>query len=259
MYETLSFEVLDQVARVGLNRPDKRNAFNLQMLRELALAFTTCHRDPDVRCVLLFAHGSHFTGGLDLAEVGPAVREGAPLFPPDCVDPLGIHGPRLSKPLIVAVQGTCLTIGVELLLASDIRLASVDARFAQMEVQRGILPFGGGTWRWPAAVGWGHAMRWLLTGETFAATEALRMGLVQELAEGPELLGKALLIAARVAAQAPLAVQATLRSARLATEEGPASASIAILGEARSLMESDDAREGLRSFLERRPAVFSGR
>jgi enoyl-CoA hydratase len=255
----LTLESRDHVLLVGLNRPAKRNAFDLAMLHDLALAYTRCENDADTRCMLLFAHGDHFTAGLDLAEVAPAVLSGKDLFPGGGVDPFGVSGPRPSKPVVIAVQGWCLTVGVELLLASDIRLAATTARLGQMEVQRGIVPFGGGTWRWPAQVGWGNAMRWLLTGDALTADEALRIGLVEEVTEPERLFDRAFELAAHVALQAPLAVAAVLRNARLAGDRGPEAAAQAVMGEARNLMNTDDAAEGLSSFLERRKAVFSGR
>ncbi|MFH1466277.1 MAG: crotonase/enoyl-CoA hydratase family protein, partial [Pseudomonadota bacterium] len=205
-FATLTVEPRGHLLLVGLNRPEKRNAFDLAMLRELSLAYGLYERDPQLRCLVLFAHGPHFTAGLDLAEVGPAVARGAPLFPEGGIDPLDLMDPRRTKPVVMAAQGFCLTIGVELCLAADIRLAAEGARFKQMEVQRGIMPFGGGTLRWPQVAGWGDAMRWLLTGDEFGPEEALRLGLVQEVVPVEALLERALQIAGRVAAQAPLAV-----------------------------------------------------
>jgi len=258
-YFCLSVERVEHVFRVGLNRPEKRNAFSVRMLRELAEAYTEFERDPEARVLLLFAHGEHFTGGLDLAEVGPAVAGGAPLIPHDLIDPLDLRPPRRSKPVVCAAQGWCLTIGVELLLASDIRLCASDARLAQMEVRRGIMPFGGATLRLPRLAGWGNGMRWLLTGGNFDAQEALRIGLVQEVVEPARLLTRAGELAGEVAAQAPLAVQACLRSARLAQEAGDRAAVDAFEKEVRALMATEDAAEGLMSFVERRPARFAGR
>ncbi len=258
-FETLTAETRDHLVIVSLNRPRKLNAFNLAMLRELSQAYTAYERDPNLWCLLLVAHGDHFTTGLDLAEVGPAVASGQPLFPAGEVDPLDLADPRRSKPVVIAVHGWCLTMGVELCLAADIRLAAKDTRFKQMEVQRGIMPFGGGTLRWPQVAGWGNAMRWLLTGDEFDSAEALRLGLVQEVVDGDLLFERALWIAQRVAAQAPLAVQATRASAMLALEHGPEAAKRGLVDAARGLMASEDAEEGLASFVQRRPARFQGR
>jgi len=254
--DRITLDVHDHVLEIGLNRADKLNAFDLTMLRELSEAFTHYEETSALRCATLFAHGKAFTAGLDLGEVGPAVAKGAPLFPQGQIDPLGL-GRRRTKPLVMGVQGYCFTIGIELCLAADIRIAAPDTTFGQIEINRGIFPFGGATLRWPSQSGWGNAMRWLLTGDRFGAEEALRIGLVQELADDPR--AKAREIADVVASRAPLGVQATLRNAWQAVEEGPREAAQALLGEARVLMKSEDAAEGLKSFIERREAKFTGR
>jgi enoyl-CoA hydratase len=255
----ITSEARGHVFLMGFNRPEKKNAFDLPMLKELALAFTELDRNPELRCGVVFGHGSAFTAGLDLANVAPAFASGSFPMPEGCVDPMATHGPRVSKPVIVAVHGLCLTIGVELMLACDIRVASTDARFGQIEVKRGIFPFGGGCARWVTTCGWGNAMRYLLTGDELDAQEALRIGLVQELVPPERVLPRALELAEAVAAQAPLAVQATLRHARLANEGGAALAAKELMPEALRLFASEDALEGMRSFLERRPGKFTGR
>jgi enoyl-CoA hydratase/carnithine racemase len=260
---TITTEVRGHVFLIGLDRPHKLNAFNLAMLRELSLAFSRYEREPDLWCAVLFAHGDNFTAGLDLAEVGPAVASGQPLFPENGVDPLDLFTPpggaRRTKPVVCTVQGWCLTIGMELLMAADIRVAAKGTRFSQLEVKRGIMPFGGATLRFPQFAGWGNAMRYLLTGDEFGAAEALRMGLVQEVVEDGEQVARAIELAQRVARQAPLAVQATLASARTAVEQDAPAALEALMDQARGLMGSEDAREGVRSFIERREAVFKGK
>jgi len=255
----ITVEERDHLMLIGLSRAGKRNAFSLAMLDQLSRAYARFEDSDDARCAVLYGHGDHFTAGLDLAEVGPAVAQGAPLIPPGGIDPLDLVGRRRTKPVVCAVQGYCLTIGIELLLASDIRVAASDTVFAQMEVQRGIMAFGGATLRLPQVAGWGNAMRWLLTGDRFDADEALRIGVVQEVTPPGEQLVRAVAIAERVAAQAPLAVRATLASSRLATERGVPAAMAGLEAEARGLMHTADAHEGLKSFLERRDARFQGR
>jgi len=248
-----------RIFHIVLDRADKMNAFDLRMLRELAEAVTEYEADESLWCALLYANGDNFTAGLDLAEVGPAVKAGAALFPEDSVDVLSLHEPRRKKPLVMAVQGWCLTIGIELLLSADIRLAAEGTRFGQIEVNRGIFPFGGATIRLPEIAGWGNAMRWLLTGDKFGTDEALRLGLVQEVVPADELRKKAIEIAQTVAKRAPLGVWATLRSSRTAQLEGTDAAVAELLVIARELMDSEDAAEGIRSFLERREGDFKGR
>lgn len=259
MTATITLEKRGHLLLIGLDRAPKRNAFNLQMLRELSAAYAALEADDEARVGVLFAHGDHFTAGLDLAEVGPAVRQGAALFPDDGIDPLDLYGARREKPIVVAVQGICFTIGIELMLACDVRIASATTRFAQMEPKRGIMAFGGATLRFPTMTGVGNAMRWLLTGDEFDALEAHRIGLVQEVAEAGAERDRAIFVAERIAAQAPLAVRATRRAVLAGLEGGRQAGIDVLLPTARSLMDSEDAAEGLRSFVERREAKFSGR
>lgn len=257
----LTVERSGAVLCLGLNRVAKRNAFDLALYAALSEALGAAEHDPEVRCTLLHAHGEHFTGGIDLPAWLPHFREGraAPL-PPGGLDPCGLDPARSrSKPLVMAVQGYCYTLGIELLLAADVRVAADSTRFAQIEVARGIYPIGGATLRLVQEAGWGNAMRWLLTGETFDAAEALRIGVVQSVVPHGEQFATALRIAQTIAAQAPLAVQATLCSARLQRDAAEAGAVARLLPDMLPLLASEDAREGLQAFLERRPGRFTGR
>ncbi len=249
----------DRVFHIVLDRADKMNAFDLRMLRELAEAVTEYEADESLWCAVVYANGDNFTAGLDLAEVGPAVASGAALFPEGSIDVLGLGEPKRKKPLIMAAQGWCLTIGIELMLAADIRLCAEGTRFGQIEINRGIFPFGGATIRLPQIAGWGNAMRWLLTGDRFDAAEALRIGLVQEVVPADQLRDKALQLARTVAKRAPLGVQATIRSSRTAAHRGVDAAIAELLVIARELMNTEDAAEGVRSFIERREGDFKGR
>jgi len=258
-YERITTEVRGHVFLIGLNRPDKLNAFDAQMLRELAAAYTAYEENHDLWCGVLFAHGRAFTAGLDLAGMMPLLARGESIAPAGSIDPWGVMGPPVSKPMVCAVHGRCLTAGIELMLACDIRVAARDAVFAQIEIKRGILPFGGATIRMPQVAGWGNAMRYLLTGDEFNAEEAYRLGLVQEVVEPGEELARAVALAETVAQQAPLGVQGTLASARQALAEGPAAAAASLLPTLQALIKTEDAQEGVLSFLQRRTARFNGR
>jgi enoyl-CoA hydratase/carnithine racemase len=245
---------------IGLNRADKRNAADVAMLEQLALAYGELDRDPDLRVGVVYAHGDHFTGGLDLADVAPRIGpNGLAMVPEGGIHPWGMDGSRVRKPVVLAVQGTCLTLGIELALASDIVIAASDTVFAQLEVARAIMPFGGATTRFAATAGWGNAMRWMLTGDRFDAAEAHRMGLVQEVVEPGTQLERARALAGRIAAQAPLAVQATLANARLAVRDGEAAAEALLPGELVRLVQTEDARIGMQAFLTRTDPEFVGR
>jgi enoyl-CoA hydratase len=255
----ITLEYRGHLALLGIHRPEKRNAFDLAMLRAFSAAMTEADRHPDVRCMVVLAAGDHFTAGLDLANVGPAIASGERLFPEGTIDPWATQGEIRRKPLIVAVQGLCFTLGIELILAADIAVAAEGTRFAQIEIKRGIFPFGGATLRFHQRAGWGNAMRWLLTGDEFDAREAYRIGLVQEVVEPGRQHERALAIAETVAKQAPLGVQATLASARQTLSEGPMAAANALLPKMMELSQTEDAMEGVQSFIERREGRFTGR
>lgn len=259
--EKVTTEKRGHLFLMGLNRPEKRNAFDVEMFGQLAAAYGTLQHDDDLRCGILFAHGDHFTGGLDLPQWAPIFAEGKPFTLPDGgLDPLALDETRLlNKPVVMAVQGICFTIGLELLLATDIRVAAQDTRFAQIEIKRGIYPVGGATVRFVQEIGWGNAMRYLLTGDEFGADEAYRLGLVQKVVPAGQQLVAAVSLAETIAAQAPLGVYATLASSRLARREGERAAFARLLPDLLPLMQSEDAQEGVLSFIQRRPAQFKGR
>ena len=242
---------------IGLNRPEKRNAADLAMLHQLAQAYTLLHTDAELRVGVVHAVGEHFTGGLDLADVGPALASGsADLLPPGTIDPWGLATEPVAKPVVLAVQGTCLTLGVELALASDVVVAAAGTRFAQLEVSRGIMAFGGATLRLPR-LGWGDAMRWLLTGDSFDAAEALRIGLVQQVVPDGDQLDAAVALAERIAAQAPLAVQATLANARLALTD-PRAAVGRLHPVVAMLARTSDAQRAIAGYLGGQRVDFTG-
>ena len=249
------------VLLMGLDRTSKHNAVDLNMFAELAKAYGELEGDQELRCGVVFAHGDNFTAGVDLAQWAPVFASGQmPELPDGAINPLGFDDEtRVSKPIIVAVQGLCLTIGIELLLSTDIRVAAENTRFAQIEIKRGIYPVGGATVRLIQEVGWSNAMRYLLTGDEFTAQEAQRMGLVQEVTPAGQQLERAIALAETIAKQAPLGVYATLKSARLARRQGEAAAFARLLPDLGPIMASEDAQEGVLSFLERREAKFKGR
>ena len=253
----LETKIDGHVLHMVLNRPEKMNAFNLEMLAALAEAYTQLETQENVRCGVLYAHGDHFTAGLDLGEVGPHVKAGNSLFPADKIDPAQVSGRKRTKPVVMAVQGYCLTLGIELILAADICVAATQTKFGQIEIKRGIYPFCGATIRLMQRAGWGNAMRYLLTGDMFDAQEAYRIGLVQEINENP--IEAAIQMATTISEQAPLGVYGTLKNAQIALDEGEEAAKQALMPAAIELMNSEDANEGLQSFLERRKANFKGK
>jgi enoyl-CoA hydratase/carnithine racemase len=258
----LTGERRGHVLLIGLNRPAKRNAFDLDLYRDLAAAYGQLDADPELRCGLLHAHGEHFTAGLELNQWAADLGKGKfPDIAAGACEPFGLDpARRLSKPMVVAAQGICFTAGIELMLAADVRVAAEGVRFGQIEVRRGIYAVGGATIRMVQEFGWGNAQRYLLTGDEFGAAEALRIGLVQEVAPTPQAaFERALVIAQTIASQAPLAVRASLQSSRLSRAAAEQAAITRFFADLLPLMHTEDVQEGVRSFLERREARFTGR
>jgi enoyl-CoA hydratase len=251
----ITTQVHGRVLAITIDRPAKYNGFTPKMLHELAGAYTRLERDAELWVGVLTAEGKHFTAGLELSKFDIT----DPLIHPGQVDPLDMHGERRSKPIVAAVHGICFTIGIELMLAADIVVAERGVRFAQLEVQRGLMAYGGATIRMVERAGWGNAMRYLLTGDEFDGETALRLGFVQELVDEGQGRARALALANRIAEQAPLAVRASRRSAHWAVERGFAAALTAMPEQVASLAASEDFAEGVRSFVERRPGKYVGR
>jgi enoyl-CoA hydratase/carnithine racemase len=245
--------------RIHIRRPEKMNALSRSMFHQLAGALHTLSKDPELRVGVIFAEGPHFTSGVDLLDWKEAFAAGTP-FPiaEHELDPFGISGPRLQKPLVIAMQGRCYTWGWELMLNCDIRIAAGDTRFAMLEVKRGFYACGGATLRLPQEIGWARAQRYLLTGDEMSAEQALEFGMINELCEPGEQLARAIEIAERIAAAAPLGVQGSLASARQAWLHGELSEISRMFPRLATIMQSEDVQEGVRSFIERRPAVFRG-
>jgi enoyl-CoA hydratase/carnithine racemase len=248
------------VLEIRVDRPQKLNALSPDMYKDICLALGRLERDEALRVALICAEGKHFTAGIELDLWAPIFASGQKFpLPEGGIDLFGLQGPRSSKPLVMAMQGYCYTWGVEMMLATDVRIAAQDTRFAMLEVKRGLYPCGGATLRLPRQMGWGNAQRYLLTGDPWTADEAHRTGLVQQLVPAGEQYAAALDVAQRIAAAAPLGVRAVLRSSRLAWVEGEPAGNAALFDDMAAVMGSEDLQEGVRSFVERRDGVFKGR
>lgn len=247
------------ILKISMARPEKYNAFTVEMYHQIALAYGQLNDDPELRVGLFYGEGDHFTSGLELTDWAKTLSAGSlPPLPTGAIDPFGLSGPKLSKPIVMAVQGYCYTCGVEMMLNTDIRIAANNTRFSQLEVQRGLYACGGATIRLQRELGWANAQRYLLTGDEWSAQEAFRMGMIQELCEPGEQFNKALEIAERIANAAPLGVQGSLRSSQIARDEGELAAIDRLFTDLVPVMASDDMKEGIQSFIERRPAKFKG-
>jgi enoyl-CoA hydratase/carnithine racemase len=255
----IAIETRGALGVVTLNRPEKRNAFTLEMFKALTDGLTALDADPAIRAVVVHAAGPDFTTGLDLADVAPIFAQGLAPFSNLAVDPWEVVGRARTKPLIVAVQGRCYTLGLELALAADSCVAANDTVFAFREVRVGIIPLGGGVVRLLQTIGWSATMRYVLTGDDIGVDDALRMHLVQEIVPPGAQLARALAIAEQMAAQPPLAVQALLAHAREALELGRRAALAHIPARGRALLGTADTREAMTALFERRAGIFHGR
>jgi enoyl-CoA hydratase/carnithine racemase len=250
-------ERLDHILKVVIDNPAKKNAFVPEMMAQLSAALTALDRDPDLWVGVLCAEGDDFTAGLDMPKFfGPTATPSQ--VPDDHIDPFGMRN-RCRKPVITAVQGICFTVGIEMALAGDIVVAAEGSRFCQMEAKRGIAPLGGAHFRYITRAGWGDAMYHLMLCDEFGAEEAYRIGLVQEVVPAGAQVERAMEIARIIAANAPLGIQVTKEAGRRFTEAGERAAIDAVPAIRERVMGTADAAEGIRSFVERRAAVFQGR
>lgn len=250
----------EHILTITFNRPEKLNALDPESYHLLAQALYYLQHDNNLRVAVIQANGKHFSAGLELDKWAPIFAKGAfPAISQNEIDPFGINGETLKKPVVIAAQGLCYTSGLELLLNTEIRLATAETRFAQLEVQRGIYPCGGGTLRLPEAIGWARAQRYLLTGDEFSGQQAYDWGMLSELCTPEQLQQRARELALKIAAAAPLGVQAALKSSKTARLHGNRAALAQVFEDMTTVMRSEDAAEGVRSFMERRAAVFKGR
>jgi enoyl-CoA hydratase len=241
-----------------LNRPDKRNALNAPLRAALMDALAAAASDANIRAIVLTGAGDKaFVAGADISEFEgrTAVDQYRVMSGPNIYDAVE----RSPRPVIAAINGFCLGGGMELALACDIRIASTSSRFGQPEVNLGIIPGGGGTQRLPRIVGLGAALRLVLTGDLIDATEALRIGLVEEVVDAQQLLPRAVAIAEMIASRSPVAVSAAREATRAALSMPLADG----LKLERALFQlcfsSEDKVEGVRAFMEKRTAEFPGR
>jgi enoyl-CoA hydratase/carnithine racemase len=243
--------------KIIIDNPAKKNAFVPEMMAQLSDALTLLDRDGDLWTGVLCAAGDNFTAGLDMPKFfGPGAT--VKPRPEGNIDPFGLAN-RCRKPIVTAVQGIVFTVGIEIALAGDIVIAAGNSRFCQMEARRGIAPLGGAHFRYVTRAGWGNAMYHLMLCDEFTAAEAYRIGLVQEVVPAGQQTDRAMEIARLINANAPLGVQVTKDAGRKFIAAGEEAAIAAIPEIHARVMKTEDAAEGIRSFIERRAAVFQGR
>ncbi len=258
MYETIKYEIRDNIAYVTVSRPEALNAISTTVLTELKDVFQKIENDPEAKIVILTGEGKAFVAGADIAQMSALSGvEGHDMikFGADVMN----YMEAIDKPIIAAVNGFALGGGCELAMACDIRIASAKAKFGQPEVNLGIIPGFGGTQRLPRLVGKGMGKYLIMTAEMIGADEACRLGLVEKVVAPEELIPECERIAKTILSKAPIAIATAKRVINKgAMLDVPAG--VALESEAFTVpFCSEDRIEGMKAFLEKREAEFKNR
>ena len=255
------YTVADQVATITLNCPERQNTISPPMLDSLTELLLKADQDRDVRAIVITATGRFFCAGLDLR--GSAISDN--LDKPKAVPNLDLRATpptvlhKLDTPTICALNGSAAGYGLDLALGCDIRIMADSAKLAAAFTARGIVPESGGTWILPRLLGWSKAAELIFTGRTLTAPEALELGLVSHVVPVEELAERVAKLTGEIASNAPLAVQASKRMMRMGMNETFEDHVHHVFLQLLPLMQSQDFREGMASFMERRAAEFKGR
>jgi enoyl-CoA hydratase/carnithine racemase len=250
------YATANHIATITLNRPHRRNALNFPAYDQLEAAFRKAANDPDVRCVVVTGADPAFCSGDDVGEImaGPnayAKRAAEPPAVQHRPTPAAMAALECDKPVIAAVNGAAVGWGMELALFADIRICSDKARFAELFIKRGLVCDVGGFYRLPAIVGPAKAAELLFTGDIIDAAEALRIGLVT--------MARAYELAAKIAANPPLALRFMKTGLNRAAYGDPREIGAWAIETIRKLMKTEDHKEGVASYLEKRAPVFKVR
>lgn len=275
---TVHYEERGQVALITIDRPERRGAMNFESYSQLADGWRKAAANPEMRVVVITGVGESYCAGADLKELIPKVAEDARAKAAgeegtlggnaamSCNDLAAINDPTLAvlrdvdypKPIIAAVNGPCVASGMEMLLGTDLRIASPNAVFGLPEVCRGLFASGGSTVRLPRQIPYVHAMDLLLTGRYISAEEAVQFGLINEVVERDRLLERAFELAERIAVNSPGAVSATKLSVLEGLKSGTPEAFARELEIGNTVFAAPDATEGPRAFLEKRKPDWQG-
>lgn len=256
------YRVADHVATVTLNRPEQQNTISGPMLDALTAYLLQANEDPEVRAIVVTGSGRFFCAGLDLRGGGIAAGLSNRRSSPVNLDlrntpPTVLH--NLDTPTICALNGSAAGYGMDLALGCDIRIMADSAKLAAAFTARGVVPESGGTWLLPRLLGWSKAAEIIFTGRTLRADECERLGLVSHVVPADETLAAAEALGREIAGNAPLAVQASKRMMRMGMNETFDDHVHHVFLQLLPLFQSEDFKEGMASFMEKRKAEFKGR
>jgi enoyl-CoA hydratase/carnithine racemase len=259
-YTELLYDVSDHIATITLNRPDRLNAISGPMLDSLSQALVDADRDADVRVIVLTGAGRGFCAGLDLKDqAGGQSNIGGinARFDLRTAPPIVLHS--VDKPVLCALNGAAAGYGLDLALGCDIRIASEQAKLGAVFTRRGVLPESGGSWLLPRLIGWARACELTFRGRVLSAAEGLELGLLNRVVPHDQCVPVTMEWAREIAANAPLAVQATKRTMRLGLEESFEANVHHVFLQLLPLFRSQDFKEGLMAYLEKREPKFEGK
>ena len=262
-FNCVLYDVSDHIATLKINRPDRRNALNRRAYDEIEWGFRAAAADPEVRCVVVSDVDPAFCSGEDVKEMMTGEQRDISVASLTRIrpepTPAAVAALECDKPVIAAVNGAAVGWGMELTLFADIRIASERARFGEIFIKRGLISDVGGLWRLPAIVGPAKAAELLFTGDIIDAQEALRIGLVTEVAPHAQLMERARALATRIAVNPPLALRYMKEGLRRASYGDLREIGGWVSGALGRLFQTGDHREGVKSFLEKRAPVFTGK
>ncbi|QHS61230.1 enoyl-CoA hydratase/isomerase family protein [Chitinophaga agri] len=257
MYHTIKTELTDNIFFIYINRPDKLNALNQEVMAELALAIDEVYSNPQIRSAVITGTGEKaFVAGADISEfLTLSAEQGADLAKKGHV--VFKHIEDCPKPVIAAVNGFALGGGCELAMACHFRIAATNAKFGQPEVNLGLIPGYGGTQRLTTLIGKGKAMELMMTGDMISADDALQWGLVNYVVAPGELLPKATELLKKIHTKAPLAIARVIKCANAALDHNMDGFELE-LNEFAACFATKDLQEGAQAFIQKRPAKFIG-